>query len=177
MCDTSNVTVGTVVIVKVGRNEIEVEVTEITPTGWRVRKPGSDSEFTVTRIERIVDDSETAGAEEIEPMAAEAETDNVAETATEPEDDTPNPAPEAEPRPVKKRSLMEAGLEVLKNHREPLNSKEIIEIVLREGLWESSGSKTPHQSLYASFFTEIKNNPNPRVRKSTTRKGSFEYNG
>lgn len=167
MCDTSNVTVGTVVIVKVGRNEIEVEVTEITPTGWRVRKPGSDSEFTVTRIERIVDESE-----------AEA-TEQPAETATEPEDDAPNPAPEseAEPRPAKKRSLMEAGLEVLKNHREPLNSKEIIEIVLREGLWESSGSKTPHQSLYASFFTEIKNSPNPRVRKSATRKGSFEYNG
>ena len=42
MCDTSNITVGTIVMVKVGRNEIEVVVTEITANGWKVKKVGSD---------------------------------------------------------------------------------------------------------------------------------------
>ena len=48
MCDTSNITVGTIVMVKVGRNEIEVVVTEITANGWKVKKVGSDREFIVT---------------------------------------------------------------------------------------------------------------------------------
>ena len=54
MCDTSNVTVGTIVMVKVGRNETEVIVTEITANGWKVKKVGSDREFIVTRIERVI---------------------------------------------------------------------------------------------------------------------------
>ena len=54
MCDTSNITVGTIVMVKVGRNEIEVVVTEITANGWKVKKVGSDREFIVTRIERVI---------------------------------------------------------------------------------------------------------------------------
>ena len=48
MCDTSNITVGTIVMVKVGRNEIEGVVTEITANGWKVKKVGSDREFIVT---------------------------------------------------------------------------------------------------------------------------------
>ena len=32
MCDTSNITVGTIVMVKVGRNEIEVVVTAVSYT-------------------------------------------------------------------------------------------------------------------------------------------------
>ena len=55
MCDTSNITVGTIVMVKVGRNEIEVVVTEITANGWKVKKVGSDREFIVTRIERVIE--------------------------------------------------------------------------------------------------------------------------
>ena len=54
MCDTSNITVGTIVMVKVGRNEIKVVVTEITANGWKVKKVGSDREFIVTRIERVI---------------------------------------------------------------------------------------------------------------------------
>ena len=54
MCDTSSITVGTIVMVKVGRNEIEGVVTEITANGWKVKKDGSDREFIVTSIERVI---------------------------------------------------------------------------------------------------------------------------
>ena len=36
MCDTSNITVGTIVMVKVVGNGIEVVVTVITANGWKV---------------------------------------------------------------------------------------------------------------------------------------------
>ena len=151
MCDASNITVGTIVMVKVGRNEIEVVVTEITANGWKVKKVGSDREFIVTRIERVI----------AEPEA---------------EEDTPNPAPESGGSPEKKLSLLNAALLVLKRSRTPLNTKEILAQVIEEGLWSPNGAKTPEQSLYSAFFREIKEKETPRVRKSAARRGAFEFN-
>ena len=175
MCDASNITVGTIVMVKVGRNEIEVVVTEITANGWKVKKVGSDREFIVTRIERVIAEP---GAPEAVP-ATEPETEAVdAEIPSEAEEevDTPNPAPESGGSPEKKLSLLNAALQVLKRSRTPLNTKEILAQVIEEGLWSPNGAKTPEQSLYSAFFREIKEKETPRVRKSAARRGAFEFN-
>ena len=114
MCDTSSITVGTIVMVKVGRNEIEVVVTEITANGWKVKKVGSDREFIVTRIERVIAEPgapEAASATEPETEAVDAEIPSEEAPATEPEAesaaseaeeevDTPNPAPTPTATPV-----------------------------------------------------------------------------
>ena len=175
MCDTSNITVGTIVMVKVGRNEIEVVVTEITANGWKVKKVGSNREFIVTRIERVIAEP---GAPEAVP-ATEPETEAVdAEIPSEAEEevDTPNPAPESGGSPEKKLSLLNAALQVLKRSRTPLNTKELLAQVIEEGLWSPNGAKTPEQSLYSAFFREIKEKETPRVRKSAARRGAFEFN-
>ena len=175
MCDTSNITVGTIVMVKVGRNEIEVVVTEITANGWKVKKVGSDREFIVTRIERVIAEPgapEAASATEPETEAVDAEIPSEAEE----EVDTPNPAPESGGSPKKKLSLLNAALQVLKRSRTPLNTKEILAQVIEEGLWSPNGAKTPEQSLYSAFFREIKEKETPRVRKSAARRGAFEFN-
>lgn len=175
MCDTSNITVGTIVMVKVGRNEIEVVVTEITANGWKVKKVGSDREFIVTRIERVIAEPgapEAASATEAETEAVDAEIPSEAEE----EVDTPNPAPESGGSPEKKLSLLNAALQVLKRSRTPLNTKEILAQVIEEGLWSPNGAKTPEQSLYSAFFREIKEKETPRVRKSAARRGAFEFN-
>ena len=190
MCDTSNITVGTIVMVKVGRNEIEVVVTEITANGWKVKKVGSDREFIVTRIERIIAEPEVpeaVPATEPETDAVDAEIPSEAAPAMEPEAesaapeaeeevDTPNPAPESGGSPEKKLSLLNAALQVLKRSRTPLNTKEILAQVIEEGLWSPNGAKTPEQSLYSAFFREIKEKETPRVRKSAVRRGAFEFN-
>ena len=175
MCDASNITVGTIVMVKVGRNEIEVVVTEITANGWKVKKVGSDREFIVTRIERVIAEPgapEAASATEPETEAVDAEIPSEAEE----EVDTPNPAPESGGSPEKKLSLLNAALQVLKRSRTPLNTKEILAQVIEEGLWSPNGAKTPEQSLYSAFFREIKEKETPRVRKSAARRGAFEFN-
>ena len=175
MCDTSNITVGTIVMVKVGRNEIEVVVTEITANGWKVKKVGSDREFIVTRIERVIAEPgapEAAPATEPETEAVDAEIPSEAEE----EVDTPNPAPESGGSPEKKLSLLNAALQVLRRSRTPLNTKEILAQVIEEGLWSPNGAKTPEQSLYSAFFREIKEKETPRVRKSAARRGAFEFN-
>ena len=190
MCDTSNITVGTIVMVKVGRNEIEVVVTEITANGWKVKKVGSDREFIVTRIERVIAEPgapEAASATEPETEAVDAEIPSEAAPAMEPEAesaepeaeeevDTPNPAPESGGSPEKNLSLLNAALLVLKRSRTPLNTKEILAQVIEEGLWSPNGAKTPEQSLYSAFFREIKEKETPRVRKSAARRGAFEFN-
>ena len=175
MCNTSNITVGTIVMVKVGRNEIEVVVTEITANGWKVKKVGSDREFIVTRIERVIAEPgapEAVSATEPETEAVDAEIPSEAEE----EVDTPNPAPESGGSPEKKLSLLNAALLVLKRSRTPLNTKEILAQVIEEGLWSPNGAKTPEQSLYSAFFREIKEKETPRVRKSAARRGAFEFN-
>ena len=188
MCDTSNITVGTIVMVKVGRNEIEVVVTEITANGWKVKKVGSNHEFIVTRIERVIAEPgapEAVPATEPETEAVDAEIPSEAAPATEPEAesaeaeeevDTPNPAPESGGSPEKKLSLLNAALLVLKRSRMPLSTKEILAQVIEEGLWSPNGAKTPEQSLYSAFFREIKEKEMPRVRKSAARRGAFEFN-
>ena len=190
MCDASNITVGTIVMVKVGRNEIEVVVTEITANGWKVKKVGSDREFIVSRIERVIAEPgapEAAPATEPETDAVDAEIPSEAAPATEPEAesaapeaeeevDTPNPAPESGGSPEKKLSLLNAALLILKRSRTPLNTKEILAQVIEEGLWSPNGAKTPEQSLYSAFFREIKEKETPRVRKSAARRGAFEFN-
>ena len=190
MCDASNITVGTIVMVKVGRNEIEVVVTEITANGWKVKKVGSDREFIVTRIERVIAEPgapEAASATEPETEAVDVEIPSEAAPPTEPEVesaapeaeeevDTPNPAPESGGSPEKKLSLLNAALLVLKRSRTPLNTKEILAQVIEEGLWSPNGAKTPEQSLYSAFFREIKEKETPRVRKCAARLGAFEFN-
>ena len=164
----STITVGTIAIVKVGRNEVEVIVTEVTATGWKVKSQSTGREFEVRRIERIV----TEPAEEAEPEAAAP-----AEPETEEEDNAVNPAPESGsgPRPEKKLSLLNAAAQVLAARREPMNCKELVDKAVEMGLWTPTGAKTPEQTLYSGIFREIKTCEEPRFKKSESRKGSFEY--
>ena len=159
-----NVAVGTVAIVKIGRNEVEVTVTEVTANGWKVKSQSTGREFEVRRIVRIVAEPEE------EPETTEPE-------AAEEEDNAVNPAPESGsgPRPEKKLSLLNAAAQVLATCREPLNCKEIIAKAVEMGLWAPTGGKTPEQTLYSGIFREIKSTDEPRFKKSETRKGSFEY--
>ena len=155
MSIASGITVGTIVVVKVGRNEVKVVVTEVTAHGWKVKSQSTGREFEVRRIERVV----------AEPAAA-AETD----------DNAPTPAPESErEHPAKKLSLLNAAAQVLATCRTPMNCKEIIAKAVEMGLWTPTGAKTPEQTLYGGIFRELKVAAEPRFKKCVTRKGSFEY--
>ena len=172
MSIASEITVGAVVVVKVGRNEVEVVVTEITANGWKVKSQSTGREFEVRRIERVV--AEPAAAE---APSAENEAETEAANAAEAEDDTPSPAPESErdQRPAKKLSLLNAAAQVLAACRAPMNCKEIIAKAVEMGLWAPTGAKTPEQTLYSGIFREMKSGEESRFKKCETRKGSFEY--
>ncbi len=60
---SSEIKVGTIATVKVGRNEVTVEVTAATEHGWRVRSQSSGKEFEAKRLERIVSEPKAAPVE------------------------------------------------------------------------------------------------------------------
>ena len=180
MSSTSEVKVGTIVIVKVGRNMVEAIVTEITETGVKVKSRSSGREFETRRIERIVAEPETKAPETEVPETDAAATDEPEADAPETEDEEDNavnPAPESGsgPRPAKKLSLLNAAAQVLATCREPMNCKEIVAKAVELGLWVHTGAKTPEQTLYGGIFREMKINEEPRFKKSAVRKGAFEY--
>ena len=84
-----------------------------------------------------------------------------------------NPAHESD-KPVKRMSLLNAAVEVLKaaGPEHPMNCKEILEAILERHLWTPTECKTPEQTLYGSIFREINAKEHPRIAKSNV-KGKF----
>ena len=164
MNGTSEIKVGSKVILKVGRNAVEVEILKAMADGdaYWVKSIASGKEFMMPSARIKVP------TVSIEPVA-EPETI---------ENEAPNPAPECTtaPKKEKKLSLMDAAVEVLKQSGEPMNTREMVKAATDSGLWIPTDCKTPEQTLYGSIFREMKTKENPRIVKSSV-KGKFEYAG
>jgi len=179
---------GTVAIVKVGRNEVEVTVVERLGDGWKVKSNSSGREFKVRAIERVVSSQpNVAEIGQAPVLVTAAATGNAEETAEPPRPPvapvavpgavTPESAPESGAQvTAKKLSLLDAAAQVLKKSRVPMSSKEIVGKAIAAGLWSPTAAKTPEQSLYSAMFREIRDKSNSRFKKSVEHKGSFEYN-
>ena len=154
MSSETNATVGSKVIVKVGCREIEAVVQEVIEAGCRVKSIASGKEFSVKKILRVIEPEDTS---------LEVE-----------EQDAPNPAPEsaAPVKPVKKLSLLDAAVEVLKTSGQPMNTREIVKAATDTALWIPTACRTPEQTLYGSIFREIATKENPRIVKAE-QKGKF----
>jgi HB1, ASXL, restriction endonuclease HTH domain len=55
----------------------------------------------------------------------------------------------------KKLSAIDAAAQVLAASKEPLNAKQMIEVMAAKNLWTSPGGKTPHATLYSAIIREI----------------------
>ena len=78
--------------------------------------------------------------------------------------------------PEKKRSLLDAAVEVLRIAKQPMNTREIIEWAIELKLWQPTGAKTPEQTLYGAIVRENKTKEQPRIVKSDI-KGKFIHAG
>ena len=201
----SEVKVGSLIRVKVGRNIILAKVIEILDGAVRVCSVANNKEFNVPQSRVQLDEQEVAGAEpqteeqseasdasdsaETEPQtesiadAGEAATvevvpeEEAAEFTPSGEDEEDeyviNPAHESD-KPVKRLSLLNAAVIVLKDAgpEHPMNCKEILEAIVARELWKPTNCKTPEQTLYGSIFREINTKEHPRIVKSNV-KGKF----
>ena len=157
--------VGDRAVAKVGRNEINVEILAVEEKSYLVRN-NAGKEFHAVRLTALPD---AKGVDNIYTPTAEPEKIT--------EDDAPNPAPEcATQKPEKKRSLLDAAVEVLRLAKMPMNTREIIEAAIELKLWQPTGAKTPEQTLYGAIVRENKSKEHPRIVKSDI-KGKFIYAG
>ena len=65
---------------------------------------------------------------------------------------TPKMAKEAKPKRV---SALDAAAEVLRKRGEPMNARDLIAAMTKQGLWTSPNGKPPHATLYAAMLREI----------------------
>ena len=218
----SEVKVGSLIRVKVGKNLILAEVVEILENGFRVQSLSTYKEFNVpeSRVQlnreqpapantepqaettvqteeastepqteqesaeaSVASDSAESEEPQVEPAESEPATVEVvpegeaAEFTPSGEDEEDeyaiNPAHESD-KPVKRLSLLNAAVIVLKDAgpEHPMNCKEILEAILARQLWTPTDCKTPEQTLYGSIFREINTKEHPRIVKSNV-KGKF----
>ena len=180
---------GDKVLVKVGRNLISCEVVEVRSDRAVVKSESTGRVFKTVKVEELVSRAGSVVAEAMEYVAervAEAVAPQVAaqvaampelaagvaDAAAPAEEPPAEPAQDA-PKPQKKLSLVNAGIEVMKQEGRPLNTREIVKLATERGLWTPTACRTPEQSLYGAFFLEMKNSSSPRIKKSAER-GKFE---
>mgnify|MGYP005849956083 CR=1 FL=1 len=88
----------------------------------------------------------------------------------------PAPASAAVPKPdkVKKASGLDAAVQVLKDAKQPMRCRDIVQTMLDKGMWATSG-KTPHATLYAAILREIQTK-GEKARFTKTDRGLFTSN-
>jgi conjugal transfer/entry exclusion protein len=75
-----------------------------------------------------------------------------------------------------KLSALDAAAQVLATSTEPLNTKQMIELMAAKGLWTSPGGATPHATLYSAILREIQVK-GKEARFKKTERGHFAANG
>ena len=169
----SEIKVGTIVKVKVGRNIVPAKVVEVLEDGFRVSSIAKNKEFVVT-ASRIVADEESKEPEvsEQQPVEPEEPVEEFQPTGDDEEDEyVINPAHESD-KPIKRLSLLNAAVIVLRDTKADMNTRELIEAIVERQLWTPTECKTPEQTLYGSIFREIAAKEHPRIVRSET-KGKF----
>ncbi len=86
---------------------------------------------------------------------------------------TPKATKEAKPKRV---SAIDAAAQVLHKSGEPMNARDLIAAMTKQGLWTSPNGKTPHATLYAAMLREI-SAKGAKARFKKTGRGLFAYAG
>lgn len=79
-------------------------------------------------------------------------------------------------KPAKKRSQLDAAVQVLTRSKKPMSCKELVEAMAKRKLWSSPNGKTPHATLYAAILREI-NTKGKDARFKKVDRGQFALAG
>ena len=164
----NEITVGTMAVAKVGRNEIPVEIIAV-ENGIYTVKNRAGKEFKTKRIAAL--------PTEVSCAALNNTSSNERLSGIQDESVSSNPSQNKSATSVAnysgKMSLLNAAVEVLRQNGKPLNTREIVAKAVADRLWNPTGAKTPNQTLYGSIFREIATQKSPRIVKSAE-KGKFQ---
>ena len=79
----------------------------------------------------------------------------------------------AKPAQPKKLSALDAAAKVLGEARQPMTSRELIEMMSAKGYWTSPNGQTPEATLYAAIIREVRDK-GKASRFAKSERGKFE---
>ena len=142
----------------------------------RLDRPVQDVEFTDTEgntrrfQSRRAHVTSLAAATSVEAIGfepLEGEDEDMSKTGTK-----TKKAPKAGKKPSGKLSCLDAAAKVLADKKEPMTTKEMIELMASKGLWSSPNGQTPAATLYSAILREI-NTKGKESRFKKTERGKF----
>ncbi len=144
--------VGTEIIAKVGRNEVEAVIVAISGDDIMARSHKSGKTFRVKNILKI------GAIPQDEPASGE----------------TPKAGDTAAPK-EKKLSLFSAAVRILETapRDKSCSAGELVREAVAQGLWTPGAGKTPENTLYAAILRDIATKEHPRIVRAGQR-GKFK---
>ena len=153
-----DIKISSIYAMKIGKNTVGIRIMSQNPDGhWVGVNVNTNKEVIIKSADRL------CGV--YHPKAGRTAKDekNVAETS--------NDATSKKERTTAKPGGLSAAVKVLQEANEPLDCKNIVNLMLGKGYWKTNG-KTPEATIYSAIAREIKaKGDNSRFRK--TERGKF----
>jgi hypothetical protein len=177
---TKTIRLGQCWVARLSKCEIVVRLEEDSPKGgWTARSLSHGRQVWIRNAEQLIYQCDANG---IQIVADETEP-NRRSTAMMPilkgqANDTTLPVREPlhvkrqASKPVQASTLLDAAIIVLRERRQGMSTKEIIEVVLEKGLWTPSG-KTPWLTLHTALSREIESKGASSRFKKGKHRGQF----
>lgn len=157
----ADVKIGGVYGATVSGKRVEVRIDAEKPRGgWDATNLATNKKVQIKSGQRL---QPVAGSKRAAKSTGDAQATDVASEPTVVETVAANAGVLKKPRkakvePVdgeKKLSCVGAALKVLAESGQPLNTKEMIEVMQAKGYWSSPGGKTPHATLYSAILRDL----------------------
>jgi len=150
----TDIQIGSVYDLKVGRNTTPVRVMQAAPAGgWEAVTLTGNKPVAIKSADRLVGlhnpkktpTSAQGAKSSTKPAKAATQAQKAAQSNRGP----------TSPK-VKRASALDSAVRVLAESKEPMTCRQLIETMAAKNYWKSKGGKTPQNTLYAAIAKEIR---------------------
>ncbi|OHB44354.1 MAG: hypothetical protein A2Y13_09240 [Planctomycetes bacterium GWC2_45_44] len=156
--EKADIKISSIYAMKVGKNTIGIRIMSQNPDGhWVGVNVNTNKEVIIKSADRLCGVYHAKANRAVQGAKKDAESSNDATSKKE--------------RTGSKHGGLSAAVRVLEEAAEPLNCKNMVNLMLGKGYWKTNG-KTPSATIYSAIAREIKaKGDNSRFRK--TERGKF----
>jgi len=150
MMKTTDIKIGSVYALKVGRNTTPVRIMKAAEKGgWEAIGLATNKPLTIKTASRLVAPKTPTAAPGAKSAAKSSKSTSQAKQAN-----TAHRAPTS--AKAKHISALDSAQRLLAETKEPMTCRQLIEAMAAKGYWQSVGGKTPQNTLHAAIAKEIR---------------------
>ena len=167
----NEIKIGHVYKAKVSGKIVPVQIVKANPRGgWDGKNLSTGKAVRIKTAQRLRSEKTAAKPAATSPTRAKTATKAAKDAKATPKADTAKRRGDG----AKKPSGLDAAAKVLADAGEPMNCKAIVERMLAEGLWQTSG-RTPSATIYSAIIREIRDK-GEASRFAKVERGKFTLN-